>query len=164
MSARRINLSEEGYDKLLDELRFLTTKRRKEVALRFKEAFENEGFPDGDTVDEELFVESRIKMINKTLDRARIIKEEEVVGDRIRTGSHTILKDLETEEEMDFTIVSSVESDPSAHRLSEESPVGEAIKGKHAGQVVRVKAPNGEIKYKILIVGKETESMLPKVS
>jgi transcription elongation GreA/GreB family factor len=54
-------------------LRFLTTKKRKEIALRFKEAFEFEGFPDGDIMDEELFVESRIKQINNVLARARII-------------------------------------------------------------------------------------------
>jgi len=164
MRARKINLSQETYDMLLEELRFLTTKRRKEIALRFKEALEQEGFPGGDIIDEELFVESRIKTINKTLTRAQIIQYKETNGDRIGIGSHLILKDLETEEKMGFTLVSSVESDLTAHRLSEESPVGKAIKDKRAGQVVRAKAPHGEIKYKILVVGKEPESVLPKVS
>lgn len=157
MRARKIHLSQEAHDMLLEELRFLTTKRRKEIALRFKEALEQEGFPGGDIMDEELFVESRIKTINDILKRARIIRYKETNGDRIGIGSYLVLKDLETEEKMDFTLVSSVESDLTAHRLSEESPVGKAIRDKCTGQVVRVKAPHGEIKYKILTVGKEHE-------
>jgi transcription elongation factor GreA len=164
MGVKDINLSQEAYDKLIKELHFLSTTRRKEIALRFKDAFENDGFPDGDIMDEELFVENRIRTINDILGRAHILNGEEVVGDRVGIGSQVVLSDLENGEEMNFTLVGSVESDPFAQKLSEESPVGQAIKGKRAGQVVRVKAPNGEMRYKIVVVGNRAERVLPKVS
>lgn len=151
---KKLVLTRESYEKLLDELQFLTTKKRKEIALRFKEAFEFEGFPDGDILDEEIFVENRIKQINNVLARVRVIEQEEIEGDRIRIGSHVVLKDLESQEEMEFKLVSSVEADLSNHKLSDESPVGKAIKGKRAGQVVKARVPQGHLQYQIVAVGK----------
>lgn len=163
MRKRKINLTRESYEKLQKEYKFLTTTKRKEIALRFKEAFELEGFPDGSTVDEDLFIENRIRQINDILNRAGIIEQKEVKGDRIRIGSCVILKDLETQEEMEFVLVSSAESDLLKSKLSEESPVGKAIRGKRAGQVVRAKAPQGYIRYKVLGVGPKPRLSMPTV-
>jgi len=163
MRKRKINLTRESYEKLQEEHRFLTTTKRREIALRFKEAFELEGFPDGSMVDEDLFIENRIRKIDNILNRARLIEQEEVSGDRIRIGSFVALKDLETEEEMEFILVSSAESDLFKNRLSEESPVGKAIKGKRVGQIVRAKAPQGYIRYKVLGVGPKTRLSMPAV-
>jgi len=160
---RKINLTRESYEKLQKEYKFLTTTKRKEIALRFKEAFELEGFPDGSMVDEDLFIENRIRQINDILNRAKIIEQEEIKGDKIRIGSCVALKDLETQEEMEFVLVSSAEADLFKRRLSEESPVGKAIKGKRVGQVVRAKAPQGDIRYKVLGVGRKSRPSLPTV-
>lgn len=153
--SKRLLLTQESYKKLLDELHCLTTKKRKEIALRFKEAFEEEGFPDGELIDEEIFVENRIKQINKILARARVTEQEDSEGDRVRIGSHVVLKDLESQEEMEFKLVSSVEADVANHKLSDESPVGKAIRGKRAGQVAKARAPQGFIDYQIVAVGKK---------
>ncbi len=164
MGTKKIMLTQEAYDKLLEELQFLATKRRKEIALRFREAFEADGFPDGDTMDEEVFVENRISQINNILNLAIVIEHGNIEGDKIEIGSQVALKDLESQEVIEFILASSAEANLSNQRLSDESPVGKAIKGKRAGQVVKVKAPYGQIKYEIISVGNRVKSILPKVS
>lgn len=158
---KRITLTKEAYKKLMEELQFLATTKRKEIALRFKEAFETDGFPDGDMLDEETFVENRIRQLNDILNRAKIIEQKEVQGDRIKVGSRFVLKDLETEEEMEFVLTSSVEANLSQNRLSEDSPVGKALRGKRIGQVVRVKAPGGRIKYQVVRLGRQAQLCSP---
>lgn len=155
---KEVLLTEEGHQKLVDELNFLITKRRKEVAERIKDAI---GYGDlsenseyNDAKDEQAFVEGRIQQINEILAMARIIDEKKARTNHVSLGSYVTLKDLETGEQFEYQLVGSVEADPSNHRISNESPVGRAIMGKKVGQIVKVDVPQGNVEYQIISIKK----------
>jgi transcription elongation factor GreA len=158
LAKKEIILTRDGYRKLNDELNFLITKRRKEIAERIKdsrefgELLENPEY--NDAKDEQAFIENRIRQLNELLSLATVIESKKVKTDRVELGSTVTLKDLETDEEVDYLLVGSVEADPTNHRISNESPVGQAIIGKKKGEVVKVEAPHGCIEYKIVGIHK----------
>ncbi len=158
MAKKEIVLTRDGYRKLSDELKFLMTKRRKEIAERIKdsrefgELLENPEY--NDAKDEQAFIENRIRQLNELLSLATVIESNKVKTGKVDLGSKVTLKDLETGEELDYLVVGSVEADPTNHRISNESPVGQAIMGKKKGEVVKVEAPHGCIEYKIVRIDK----------
>lgn len=152
-------LSPEGLKKLQDELEYLRITKRKEVADRLREARSygdlSENSEYDDARNEQAFVEGRITMLENTLRNAVVIDDEaeEAAGaGGIRLGSTVVLKDLEYGDLLEYTIVGTVEADPSQNKISNESPVGKAIMGKSKGAVVEVEAPVGHIKYEIVDV------------
>jgi len=153
---KEVILTRDGYNKLLDELTYLETKRRKEVAERIKDAI---GFGDlsenseyDDAKNEQAFVEGRIAQINEMLSLAKVIEDNGNKSRKVSLGSYVVLLDVEYGEEQEYQIVGSVEADPTNHKISNESPVGRAIMGKKAGDVVQVRVPEGFLEYKILKV------------
>lgn len=155
---KEVLLTEEGYQKLVDELTFLVTKRRKEVAERIKDSIEygelTENSEYKDAKEEQAFVEGRIQQVNDILAMARIIDEKKVKTSSVCLGSMVTLKDLETGEDFEYHLVGSVEADPSNHRISNESPVGRAIIGKKVGQIVHVNVPQGSVEYQVVSIKK----------
>jgi transcription elongation factor GreA len=153
---KEIVLSPEGLSKLQEELEYLRNVKRKEVAERLKEAralgdlSENSEYDDAR--NEQAFVEGRIAALENTLRNAKVIEDAGGAVDEVRLGSTVTLKDLEYGDTLEYTIVGSVEADPSQHKISNESPVGRAILGKRKGTIVEVEAPAGRIKYEILDV------------
>lgn len=147
-------ITKEGYDKLNNELNELVSIKRKEVAQRIKEAISHGDISENseydDAKNEQAFIEGKIQQINSLLSKAVIIDDEKIKEDKVYIGSWVLLKDLDYKEKFECQVVGSAEADPSQHRISNESPVGRAILNKKAGQTVSVKAPKGEIKYKIL--------------
>lgn len=143
-----------GLRKLEAELEFLKTVKRKEVAARVREAvalggaWENPEYEA--SKNEQAFVEGRIRTLENVLRHARIIDGDKIATDRVRVGHRVRLKDLDTGEEVEYMIVGSAESDPSANRISNRSPVARAILGKKVGEVVTVEAPVGKLRFKIL--------------
>ena len=83
-----------------------------------------------------------------------MIKESEIVTDRVSVGSTVTLRDQDGGDVRIYTLVGSAEADPIKARLSNESPVGQAILGKRVGDVVRVNVPVGALNYEILAIGK----------
>lgn len=158
MGKREVLLTKDGYKKLSDELNFLMTKRRKEIAERIKDSREfgelTENPEYNDAKDEQAFLESRICHLNELLSLAKVIENKKGKNDKVVIGSKVTLKDMETNEEFDYLVVGSVEADPSNHRISNESPVGQAIMGKKKGEVVKVEAPHGCIEYQIVKIKK----------
>ncbi|MDI6716622.1 MAG: transcription elongation factor GreA [Actinomycetota bacterium] len=157
---KEVILTRDGYNKLLDELTYLETKRRKEVAERIKDAI---GFGDlsenseyDDAKNEQAFVEGRIAQINEMLSLAKVIEDNGNKSRKVSLGSYVVLLDVEYGEEQEYQIVGSVEADPTNHKISNESPVGRAIMGKKAGDVVQVRVPEGFLEYKILKVKKNS--------
>ncbi len=151
-------LSPEGLSKLQEELDYLRNVKRKEVAERLKEARSygdlSENSEYDDARNEQAFVEGRITMLENTLRNATVIDEEaaKAASGEVRLGSHVVLKDLEYGDLLEYSIVGSVEADPTKNKISNESPVGRAIIGKTKGVVVEVEAPVGAIKYEIVDV------------
>lgn len=148
-------LSPEGLAKLQEELDYLRGTRRKEVAERLKEARSHGDLSENSEYDdarnEQAFVEGRIATLENTLRNAKII-EDNGAGDEVRLGKTVRLKDLEYGDELEYTIVGTVEADPVKHKISNESPVGKAIMGKQKGHIVEVDAPAGAIRYEVIDV------------
>lgn len=154
MEDKEIVLSPEGYRKIQEELTYLTTVKRKEVAQRLKEARAlgdlSENAEYDDARNEQGFVEGRIAQLEKTLRNARVITEDEKGVDVVSVGVKVKLRDLEYGDVETYTIVSSVEANPAEFKISDQSPVGRAIMGQKAGSVVVVDAPAGPIRYEIV--------------
>lgn len=155
--SKTVVLSPEGLKQLQDELDYLRNVKRKEVAERLKEARSlgdlSENSEYDDARNEQAFVEGRIIQLENTLRNAQVINEAGATGaGEVRLGSTVKLKDLEYGDELEYTLVGSVEADPMKHKISNESPVGRAILGKKKGTVVEVEAPAGNIQYEIIDV------------
>jgi len=153
MAEKEVILTSEGLKKLEEELNFLKTVKRKEVAGRIKQAIEfgdiSENSEYDDAKNEQAFIEGRILTLEKQLRNARVIDNTEVSTDKVSLGSKVVLKDLELGDTLEYVIVGSMEADPSKNKISNESPVGKAILGRPIGSVVEVNVPAGTLKYEI---------------
>jgi transcription elongation factor GreA len=154
MREKEVFLTIDGLKMLEEELEELKTVKRREVAERIKQAI---GFGDisenseyEDAKNEQAFIEGRILTLEKMLRNAKIIDDESIVTDVVSIGSTVLLKDLEYGDQFEYTIVGSVEADPGANKISNESPVGKAILGMTKGNVVEVSVPAGQLKYQII--------------
>lgn len=158
MSEKEVILTQDGLKKLEEELEYLKSVKRREVAERIKIAIgygdisENSEYEDAK--NEQAFIEGRIITLEKMLRNARIINNEEIGTDVVSIGSKVTLEDVEFGDEVEYTIVGTAESDPSENKISNESPVGKAILGKKKGSVVDVNVPAGIIQYKIVDIKK----------
>lgn len=149
-----IALTPEGQAKLEEELRHLETVRRREVGERIKEAKEfgdiSENSEYDDAKNEQAWVESRIIEINQILAHATIIDLPKR-SDKVHLGCFVDLRDAETDETHRYQVVGSAEADPTHDRISNESPVGQAIMGHKKGDTVQVTTPRGSIiEYEII--------------
>jgi transcription elongation factor GreA len=148
-------LTREGYDRLQQELDYLRSEKRIEVAERLREALE-----DGELIEnaeleaaknEQSFVEGRIKELEILLSNAHLI-DESAQTDRIQVGSRVIVQE-ESYDPEEYVIVGAAEADPRLGRISNESPLGKALLNHQAGDTVKVDAPRGEFEIKIISVG-----------
>ena len=158
MTEKEYLLTPNGFKKLEDELDELKTVKRKEVAQRIKEALAfgdiSENSEYDEAKNEQAQVEERIAKLEKMLSNAKIIDEKNISIDSVGIGSKVIVKDKEFNEEIEYTIVGSAEADPYESKISNESPVGRALIGKKAGDVVEVQVPDGIIEYEVLDIRK----------
>ena len=154
MLHKDVVLTPEGMTKLQEEIDYLSTTKREEVAERIKEAREfgdiSENSEYDDAKNEQAMLEHRISVLQEKLRRARVIKVTEISTEKVSLGSTVTLKDLDYDEEFTYTIVGSAEADPVNHRLSNESPVGQAILGRKVGETVTVPAPAGSMRYEVV--------------
>jgi transcription elongation factor GreA len=150
---KEVILTKEGLKKLEDELEYLKSTKREELAERIKQAIafgdisENSEYEDAK--NEQAFVEGRIMSLEKTLKNARLMDENDRVANVVHLGSRITLKELKSGREVEVVLVSSVESKLKDGKISDESPVGRAVLGKAANDIVDVEAPAGIIKYQI---------------
>jgi transcription elongation factor GreA len=158
VSRKEIILTEEGLKQLQDEVTYLSTVKREEVAERIRQAREfgdiTENSEYDDAKNEQALLEHRISVLQEKLRRARVIKDSEIDTDRVSVGSTVTLRDQKAGEIRIYTLVGSAEADPTKARLSNESPVGQAIIGKKVGDVVTVSIPVGALDLEILAIGK----------
>lgn len=160
MSERKeiIFASEEGLKTLTDKLDYLKTVKRPEVAEKIKIA---RGFGDlsenaeyDEAKKEQAEVEEKIMSLEDIIKYARVIRDDEITQDSVCLGSKVSLYDIEFDEELEYLIVSTVESDPDNDKISVESPVGNALLGKKVNDIVKVKTPNDVIEFKILKISR----------
>lgn len=158
MNTTETLITEEGLQKLKDELAELKSVRRIQVSKRIQEAIAlgdlSENSEYDDAKNEQAFIEGRIAELEGKIRTAKIIEETGGGTDTVRLGSKVVLEDVETGERFEYTVVGTAEADPFNNRISNESPVGVAILGKKIDKaspvIVAVKAPAGELSYRIL--------------
>ena len=147
-------LTPEGYEKLKQEIEYLSTEKRREVAERIRVARQfgdiQENAEYDDAKNEQMLLEHRIATLEERLRNAKVIEAAEVSTDVVSVGSLVRLRDVDAKQTFEYHIVGSAEADPAANKLSNESPVGKAILGRKKGEVVEVTAPRGALKFKIL--------------
>ncbi|HBX22863.1 MAG TPA: transcription elongation factor GreA [Desulfotomaculum sp.] len=153
-SNKEVILTIEGLKNLEEELEQLKSVKRREVALRIKQAIEfgdiSENSEYEDAKNEQAFIEGRILTLEKMLRNAKIIDDENLGTEVVSIGSRVLIRDLEFGEEFECTIVGSAEADPANSKISNESPVGKAILGCPKGETVEVMVPAGALKYQIV--------------
>ena len=149
-----IFLTQEGLDKLQEELHYLKATKRGEVAERIKEA---RGFGDlsenseyDAACEESAMVEARIRTLEEQLKLVRVVDQSGLKNDVIQVGSVVRVLDYEFNEEIEYSIVGMTESDPRQNKISDQSPVGKSLIGHKVGDEVVVTAPGGEYTYKVL--------------
>jgi len=158
VSRKEVILTEEGLKQLQDEVNYLSNVKREEVAEQIRQAREfgdiSENSEYDDAKNEQALLEHRIANLQEKLRRARVIKDSDIETDKVSVGSTVTLRDKKVGDVRIYTLVGSAEADPSKAKLSNESPVGQAILGKRVGDMVTVNIPIGALDLEILAIGK----------
>ena len=156
MSEKKNLMTYAALKKLEDELQDLKVVQRKEVADKIREAREqgdlSENAEYDAAKDEQRDIEARIEEIEKILKNAEVVVEDEVDTDKINLGCKVTVYDFEFEEEMELKIVGSTEANSLQGKISNESPVGQALMGHRKGDIVEVEMPAGVMKYEVLSI------------
>ena len=156
MENKEILLTQEGYDNIEKELEFLKTEKRSEIAERIKIALGFGDLSENSEYDEaknaQAQNEIKIADLENKLRYAKIINEKEIDTETVQVGNTVKIRDLEFNEDVEYTIVGSTEVDLSQNRISNVSPIGSALVGAKKNQVVEVKIPDGVAKYKVLSI------------
>jgi transcription elongation factor GreA len=146
-------LTQEGYRKLQDELEYLRTAKRAEIAHRLHEAMEGgeliENAEYEAAKNEQAFAEGRIKELEILLATARIIAEEHIDVETVQVGNKVTIQEEGSHKEV-YTIVGAAEANPADGKISNESPLGKALMNHKAGDKVQVEAPAGSFTVKII--------------
>ena len=158
MEEKEILLTQEGYDNLEKELEYLKTEERAaiaeriRVALGFGDLSENSEYDEAKNAQAEN--ETKIADLENKIRHARIIDESEIDTKTVQIGNTVKIKDLEFDEDLEYTIVGSTEVDLASGKISNESPIGAALLGAKKNEVVEANTPGGIAKFKILSIKK----------
>ena len=159
MAEKKNLMTYEGLKKLEDELQELKVVKRKEVAEKIKEAREqgdlSENAEYDAAKDEQRDIEARIEEIEKILKNAEVADEDSSNKGTANLGCKVTVIDMEFDEEIEFKLVGSTEAKSLENKISNESPIGRALIGKQAGDVVEVDTPAGTAKYKIVKIARD---------
>jgi len=152
--AEELMVTKEGLKALHEELEFLQTVRRKQVAERLKEAVSygdlSENSEYEEAKNEQAFVEGRILDIEGKIKLAKVVDEKQHSKKVVEIGGKVKIRNVRKDESLDITIVGATEADPFNGRISNESPVGLALLGAKVGDTVTVEMPAGKAEYEIL--------------
>ena len=151
-------LTYEGLKKLEEELEYLKTQKRREIAERIKVAL---GFGDlsenseyDEAKNEQAQVEMRIVELENKLRNVKIIDEDDIETKTVQVGNIVQVLDVEYNEKVEYKIVGSTEADIAENKISNESPIGKALLGRKKNDVVDVETPGGMLQFKILKITK----------
>src|SRR5512147_1950224 len=146
-------LTKEGYQKLQDELDYLRTAKRQEVANRLHEAMEGGELIENEEYEaaknEQAFVEGRIQEVEVILASARIVDGKNTNASIIQVGDTVVVKEGSNSPE-EYTIVGAAAADPRKGKISNESPLGRSLLSHQAGDDVTVEAPGGTFKVHVV--------------
>ena len=157
-TAKPMRMTPAGLKKLEDELNYLKTTKRTEiadkikVALSFGDLSENSEYDEAK--NEQGILEGRIAELEKTLANVVIVDEAELSTDTVDVGNKVVLQNKATKKNLTVTLVSGNEINIREMKISDDSPVGRAIFGHKVGETVEAETPAGMVKYKIIEIDK----------
>ncbi|MFH1644913.1 MAG: transcription elongation factor GreA [Candidatus Omnitrophota bacterium] len=158
MAAGDIYLSKEGFEKLQKELEYLKTTKRRALAKQVGEARDHGDISENAEYDAakdaQGMNEKRISELEDKLGHARILDDANMSKDEILIGANVKLEDMEFGDTIDYVLVSEVEADFAAGKISVTSPVGQALLGHKKGDLVEISVPAGVLKYKVLEISR----------
>ena len=156
--AKQIIVSHEGLKKLQQELEYLKTVKRKEVAQAIQKAraygdlSENSEYDEAKNEQSE--IEGKIANLEATLENAIVLDDTELGTDKVNVGNKVTVHNIDADEESEYKIVSTAEADPIMGLISDDSPLGKALIGQRKGDSVNVETPMGIVKYTITDISK----------
>ena len=158
MEGKEILLTQEGYYNLEKELDYLKTEERAAIAERIRVALGFGDLSENSEYDEaknaQAANENKIADLENKLRYAKIIDESEIDTKTVQIGNKVKIKDLEFDEDLEYTIVGSTEVDLANNKISNESPIGAALLGAKKNQTVEANTPGGTLKFKVLSITK----------
>ena len=158
MNKRKLYLTKEGYEKLRKELEYLKTVRRraisKEIGIAISQGDIKENAEYDAAKNAQGLNEAKIAKLEDKLVGAQIIDEENIPKDKVLIGVTVELKDMESQEEFSYSILSEAEADYSQGKISITSPIGQGLLGHKENEIVEIKVPAGILKYKILKISR----------
>lgn len=156
MTEKKSMLTGEGLKKLQDELQDLEVVQLKEVAQKIKEAREQGDLSENAEYDaareEQRDIVSRIDEIKEILKNVEVVDEDDIDTAKVNIGCTVKILDKEYDEEVEYTLVGSTETDSINNKISNESPLGRELMGKVVGEEVSVDTSYGKCEYKILAI------------
>ena len=158
MDNEEVILTQEGFDKLEQQLEYLKTTERTEIAGRIKIALgygdlsENSEYDEAKSAQETN--ENKIIELENKLRHAKIIDESEIDTKTVQVGNTVEVHDMDFDEDVTYTIVGSTEVDLAQNKISNESPIGSALLGAKKGEVVTANVPAGVAQFKVLSIKK----------
>ncbi len=155
---KEIYLTRAGYQKLIEELETLKNVKRRKISKEIGEARSHGDIGENAEYDAakeaQGLNEQRIAGLELKLSYARIIDDENIAKDRVLIGAKLKLLDLESNEELEYMLVSEEEADFDQGKISFSSPVGSALMNHKENDIVEIKIPAGILKYKILKISR----------
>ncbi|MCX5699492.1 MAG: transcription elongation factor GreA [Candidatus Omnitrophica bacterium] len=152
-----IYLTQEGYEKLVNELEHLKTVKRRVLSKAIGEARAHGDISENAEYDAardaQAHNEKQIVQLEDKLARVRIL-DKNIPKDEVLIGAKVKLMDMDTQEELEYTLVSELEADYNQGKISVSSPVGEGLLGHKENEIVQINIPAGSIKYKIIKISR----------
>ncbi len=158
MDSQDIYLTREGYEKLREQLEYLKTVRRREISKEIGKAIAHGDISENAEYDAakeaQGLNETRIAELENKLGRGQIYDDENIPADKVYIGAKVLLRDLNSGEELRYTLVSEPETDYKQGQVSINSPVGRGLLGHKENESIEIKVPAGTLKYKILRISR----------
>jgi transcription elongation factor GreA len=158
MVKKEVVLSQEGLKKMEEELHYLKSVKRREIAARIKQAIDfgdiSENSEYDEAKNEQAFIEGKIATLEEKLRNVKLIDEIDITTDVVSIGSRIKVRDLDSDDIFEYTIVGSAEANPMNSKISNESPVGRSLIGGKKGSIIEIDVPAGVIRYEIIDIMK----------
>ncbi|MFH0855279.1 MAG: transcription elongation factor GreA [Candidatus Omnitrophota bacterium] len=151
-------LTKKGHQKLVEELEYLKTTKRRALSRAIGEARAHGDISENAEYDAakdaQGLNEKRISELEEKLSGARIL-DENIPSDEVLIGARVRLKDLGTDEELEYTLVSAEEADYEQNKISVSSPIGSGLLNHKINEITEIKVPAGILRYKILKISRD---------
>ncbi len=152
-------LTRQGHKKLMEELEYLKTVKRRELARAVGEARSHGDISENAEYDAakeaQGLNEKKIAELEEKLAGAKILDDENIPKDEVLIGATVRLRDLDTSEELEYTLVSEMEADYESGKISVSSPIGQGLLNHKLDEIVEIKIPAGLLKYQILKISRD---------